>query len=555
MEINRQQRETENAKEYRTAFGILHQASVGIVLTRTREPWRVQDTLREFAFAESKKDDQLDFKLWTNITGWQSFDRDNPAREPALDLPTAEPFTALRAISPLAPAKGFGNGVYVMLYPHFVLGKHPGMIQIIKEYARMFTESPKRLVLVCPLGFTLPPELEDDVTILDFDTPSYSELTTIFGKLMGNLRPEKRPRFDAEQIKRLIALGAGMTAQEYENTIARALVTHKLKLPNVPLEDFAKVITDVKTEVVKRSEVLEMMQAEDMSSVGGLENLKEWVIKRRSSFSEEAKQYGIDAPKGIALIGPPGTGKSLAAKAIASSLGLPLIRFDIGRVFNSLVGSSEQRVRAALKLVDAMAPCVLMIDEVDKAFQANSGGGDSGVSQRVLGAILTWMQETKSPVFMVVTANRVNNLPSEFLRRGRLDDVFSVALPSEEERLEILKIHLRKRNKNAELPDLGIAVERSSGYVPSELEAAVKDALIEAFSTKSELTGELIAEQLGNMRPLSEAFKEDFDAMQTWAVNNARPANKGVSVEAVRSRTRNRSGASVPAARAVNLDG
>lgn len=239
-------------------------------------------------------------------------------------------------------------------------------------------------------------------------------------------------------------------------------------------------------------------------------------------------------------------------------LGLPAIRFDVGRVFNSLVGSSEARVRAALKMVEAMAPCVLMIDEVDKAFQANSGGGDSGVSQRVLGAILTWMQECQEAVFMIVTANRVNNLPSEFLRRGRLDEVFSVSVPGEEEREEIFKIHLRARRQNPDAVDLAQAVERSSGYVPAELEAAVKDAVTVAFATQQPVTGELIAEQLGNMKPLSEAFAEDFQRMQTWAEQNARPANRLPGGSAAQ-----RPGGMAPirqrirpaASRAMNLDG
>jgi SpoVK/Ycf46/Vps4 family AAA+-type ATPase len=262
-----------------------------------------------------------------------------------------------------------------------------------------------------------------------------------------------------------------------------------------------------------------------MDQVGGLDNLKEWVVKRRACFSTEAKEFGIEAPKGAGLFGPPGTGKSLSAKAIASSLGLPLIKFDVGRVFQSLVGQSEERVRASLKMLDSLAPCVVLLDEIDKAFQTNSGG-DSGVSQRVLGAILTHMQESSSPIFWVFSANRVDRLPPELLRRGRLDEIFAVTVPDEDERLEILKIHLNKRKQKADdIPELDAAVAASEGYVPAEIEQAVKDALIEAFTNGGAITGPLIAEQLANMKPLSEAFAEDFNAMQQWAENNARPAS------------------------------
>jgi SpoVK/Ycf46/Vps4 family AAA+-type ATPase len=312
-------------------------------------------------------------------------------------------------------------------------------------------------------------------------------------------------------------------------TVAQALAEGRQLLPNLPIDSFCNTLAQAKVAAVRRSEVLDVLPAVSMDSIGGLDNLKEWVGMRRPCFTEEAKKFGIEPPKGIALIGPPGTGKSASAKAIASVLGIPLIRFDVGRVFNSLVGQSESRVRAALEMVNSMAPCVLMIDEADKAFAGQAGGtsgGDSGVGMRVLGAILTWMQETTAPVFMVVTANRVSGLPSEFLRRGRLDEIFSVTVPFAEEREQILKIHLSKRGKKPEeISDLAVAVERSNGYVAAELESAVKDALIVAFSKNIPVTGELIAEQLAHMVPLSVAFEEDFSRMREWAENNARPAS------------------------------
>ena len=265
-----------------------------------------------------------------------------------------------------------------------------------------------------------------------------------------------------------------------------------------------------------------------MNNVGGLDGLKEWLNARAGCYTQEARDFGIRSPRGCLFAGPPGTGKSLMAKAVAFTMQQPLIRFDVSRVFQSLVGSSEQRVREALKMVDAMSPCVLLVDEVDKAFQSNASNSDSGVGTRVLGAILTWLQESTAPVFVVMTANRVDTLPAELTRRGRLDEVFSVNMPSEDERLAILTIHLRKRGKNVDdVANIEAAVARSSGYMGAELEAAVADALIDAFTKDVPLTGDLIVEQLGNMKPLSEAHPEQFAAMSTWAVNNARPANSG----------------------------
>jgi SpoVK/Ycf46/Vps4 family AAA+-type ATPase len=429
-----------------------------------------------------------------------------------------------------------------MMYAHFWLKPgqaNPVTIQIIKEYCRLFTQNEKRLIILAPMGYTLPQELEEDVVILDFDSPSHAELAEEYEVIMEGFN-DKRPKFNADTKNKILAAAAGMSQHEFATSISRAVVTHRKLLPNVNPDLIINEVMKAKIEVVKRSEVLEVMSSDNMSNVGGLEELKDWLRRRARCFGEAAAKAGIDTPKGIALIGPPGTGKSLCAKATASLLGLPLIKFDISRVFQSLVGQSEERVRAALKMLDAMAPCVVMLDEVDKAFQTGSGG-DSGVSQRILGLILTHMQETTSPIFWVASANRVDNLPSEFLRRGRLDEVFAVSVPEEDERLDILKIHLRKRGYNPDdIKDLEVAAGASSdGYVPAELEAAVKDALIDAYTDKVPVTGALIAKQLGNMKPLSIAFKADFDKMTEWADNNARPASRSKkSKTEVRARTR-----------------
>lgn len=550
-----------NAQTFRRSLATLHQAAIGVILCRTREPFRAIETMRDFAFGES-----LNFKVWTIADGWQSYDRNNPSAAPTVEPNSGDPYAAFRMVSNVNGNDTFGNGIFVMMYPHKPLVGHVGMLQVVKNYCRMFPETRKRLVLLTPPGFALPAELEDDVVILDFDTPSYAELREAYDRVIQGIRNEaRRPRYSDEDVDRIISSGAGMTAHEFENAVSRALIECRTKLPNVPLDDFCEVVLRLKTEVVKRSEVLEVMPTDSIENIGGLENLKLWIRKRASCFSQDARDFGVETPKGIALIGPPGTGKTAASKAIGSVLGLPLVRFDVGRIFNSLVGESEARVRAALKLVEALAPCVLMIDEADKAFAGQArggGGGDSGVGMRVLGALLTWMQETKAPVFMVVTANRTQNLPSEFLRRGRLDEVFSVTVPHEGERMEVLRIHLRKRGHDpAEIENLTVAAERSSGYVSAEIEAAVKDALIEAFTTNVELTGDLIAAQFGNMVPLSEAFREDFEQMQQWAEQNARPASLAVgqTTEAPRTRVRSRAAPIAPTAggggRAMSLDG
>ena len=542
-----------NTEIFTNNFSTLSRAAIGVVVTRTREPFRAIEALREFAAVTENE-----FRVWTLYHGWALYNEREPDSDPTYDQ-LADPIAALRLIN--EPAGNFSDrGIYVMMYPHKAIGQAFIMTQIIKEYCRLFSESKKRLVLIMPPSWTVPEELEDDLVSLDFDAPSYAELQENYGRLITNIASvDSQPKFSANEVDRILAAGAGMTAHEFDNACARALIENRATLPNPSIDSFASIIMKVKTEVVRRSEVLEVMEPGSISEIGGLENLKAWIRKRAECFGQEARDFGVEPPKGIALIGPPGTGKSLAAKAVASVLGIPALKFDVGKVFNSLVGQSEARVRSALKMVDAMAPCVLMIDEADKAFAGQAGGGgggDSGVGMRVLGAILTWMQETKAPVFVVVTANRTQNLPSEFLRKGRLDEIFSVTTPHEGERLEILKIHARKRGVDiSKITGLEEAVASSAGYVPAELEAAVKDALIESFTTKQPFSGALVVEQLKVMVPLKEAFKEDFEAMERWAEQNARPASlpPGGTEEVRRTRVRTRqSGTGV---RSVALDG
>jgi SpoVK/Ycf46/Vps4 family AAA+-type ATPase len=548
-----------HAEEFRRKLGILHHAAVGVILVRTREPFRAIESIRDFTFADPEN---LEFKVWNIVYGWATYDRETPDEKPTTDN-TFDPLAALKNINGLGETNSdnaFPCGVYCMMYPHMVnLAKNPALISAVKEYSKVFPEINKTLVLITTGAFELPSELQDDVVILEFDVPSYRELGLTYDRLVGDVSEHNRPTFSDEDKDKIVASMAGMTAHEAEGSLARALVSLQKDLPNISSKDVSSLVMDVKTEMVKRSHVLSVVETEDMSQVGGLENLKEWARKRAQCFSEEAFRYGIRPPKGVALIGPPGTGKSLAAGAMAYMLGLPLVRFDVGSVFQSLVGDSERNVREALALVDAMSPCVLMLDEADKAFQQTSGG-DSGVGQRVLGSFLSWMQDGKKPVFCVVTANRVENMPSEFLRRGRLSEIFSVSIPTEEEREAIFKIHLSKRGVDPDsVKGLSSAVEGSNGYVGSELESAVEDAMIDAFTEKKDLTGELICEQLSYLVPLSEAFKDQFATMRAWAENNARPANAGSSTKPKKAVKKSRSRAlddgSAPKGRRMNLDG
>ena len=346
-------------------FSTLTNAGVGVIAARTREPYRALNIIREMAFARP----QYHHRAWTMTEGWITYDPSQPEAQGIPDN-VINPLEAIRAIEPRIDDRGQpvpnqtgfpDKGYYAMMWPHFAMNDNrlPPMYQMIAKYAQTLPETAMRLVLVVPYEFRVVSEIEDCVTVLDLDLPTSPELTEVLEGTFETLEDRFRPSYSEEQTERLINAGLGMTGTEFETAVSRSLVDNRSKLPNIPLDDLAQSIMDLKTEIVKRSEVLEVMPAGKMSEVGGLENLKQWVRMRKHCFTEQARAFGVDRPKGCALIGVPGSGKSLSAKAIAHELGLPLIKFDVSRVFSSLVGSSEGKVRAALKQIDAMAPCVV----------------------------------------------------------------------------------------------------------------------------------------------------------------------------------------------------
>lgn len=509
-------------EDYLRKLTILNNAAVSVILTRTREPYRAEEAIRHWCYANGDKC----VHSWSCVTGWQKYMHDSDTVS-GVDQKTMDLLKALKNIADVdnggkEPMQG---NIFIIQYPHWIMGKHPQIVQVLKMYARQLPETDQRIILIVPEGVTLPTELENDIAVLDFHLPHYSELRECFDNIMDSVSEDKF-NFTEEEISTLISSGGGMTESEFESALSRALIESS-KSKDTSFDAINKILLDAKTEVIKRSEVLELIQPVSMNDVGGLELAKQWIKKRKTCFSQEARDFGIDKPKGILGIGPSGTGKSLFAKAIANTLGLPLVRFDIGRVFGSLVGQSEERVRSALKQIDALAPCCVYIDEVDKAgIDPRQSGGDGGTSKRIIGNILTHMQDSEASVFWILTANRVDSLPPELLRKGRLDEIFAILPPDSKEREEIVKIHLRKRKQNPNsIHNLKSVVDASEGFVGAEIESAVNSAIIEAFSDSVEVTAELIVKELESMKPMSVAFKDDFDAMYRWASDNARPSS------------------------------
>jgi SpoVK/Ycf46/Vps4 family AAA+-type ATPase len=324
-----------------------------------------------------------------------------------------------------------------------------------------------------------------------------------------------------EDEERLAKAALGLTLHEAENAFARAMVNDgKLNPRDV------EVILEEKRQIIKKSEILEFVKTDlKIEDVGGLENLKRWLLKRNKSWLDAAARYGLPAPKGVLITGVPGCGKSLIAKAVSAMWQLPLLRLDLGKIFSGIVGSSEENMRKAIKTVEAVSPSILWIDEIEKGFSGMNHGGDSGTSNRIFGTFLTWMQEKTKPVFVIATANNIQYLPPEMLRKGRFDEIFFVDMPTKKERKEIFRLHINKRLKdpevigNFELNDaiLDHLAELTEGFVGAEVEQVVISALFEAFSEDRSIRLEDFEKSIRTTVPLAVTQAEQIQRIREWA--------------------------------------
>jgi SpoVK/Ycf46/Vps4 family AAA+-type ATPase len=375
----------------------------------------------------------------------------------------------------------------------------------------------------------IPPELEKDVTLVDFPLPGEADIRRVLdGMIDANSSAGSRIRIEVDALgrERLAKAALGLTLHEATNAFARAMVDD-----GVLRNEDVQVVLEEKKQTIRKSGLLEVVTVDiSLDDVGGLQNLKRWLTKRNNSWMHEAAEYGLPAPKGVLMTGVPGCGKSLTAKAVAAAWELPLLRLDIGRVFSGVVGSSEQNMRHAIRSAEATAPCVLWLDEIEKGFSGVAdGGGDGGTSSRVFGSFLSWMQEKTAPVFVIATANRVDGLPPEFLRKGRFDEIFFVDLPTRVERRQVWSLHLGRRLSGSRAAGAVIAdddlldrlADTSEGYSGAELEQAVVAALLDAFAERRSLQEDDLFRALKNMVPLSVTQAEQIASVRAWASNRA----------------------------------
>lgn len=416
-----------------------------------------------------------------------------------------------------------GKGALVLLDYLSIYGENPVAVRLLRQVAlqqRDDGEEYSRLILIERPETKVPSALAGDVEIIAPPLPSVEELQEELGAFLEG-QPDATPDGNGETLYAIASAGAGLARHEFARLLARSVIEQGgLDAAWVRQEKARRV-------AVKLGGALTFEDV-DSAPVGGLANLRAWLGQRRAAFaSAKARKYGLPEPKGVLVVGVPGGGKSLTAKTTAREWGLPLLRLDPGRLFGSLVGQSESQARQAIEAAEACAPCVLWIDEVEKGLAGGASGSssDGGTTQRVFGTLLTWLQEKRSPVFVVATANRVEALPPELLRKGRFDDIFTVGLPSLSERTDIAKIHLDRRGRNLGDDAPARIAWATDGFVGAEIEQAVIDGLFAAYAEGRDLeTGDVIAACKAT-EPLSKTAPEDIKRIEAWAQSRARPAS------------------------------
>ncbi len=467
-----------------------------LVVLTTPEEERALETLKSLCHST-----QRHCISWDIAEGFTQLTDGAPSLQTAKD-----PMSALEQID-----KVDGELVIVLKDFHELWGENgsqPMFKRKLRSVVQRLKFSRKTIVVTTPTK-KVPSELKDDAMILEFPSPTVEELDQVLEGLTQ--APGVQVNLTKLGREKMVQAALGLTASQARRVFAKAVVSGGV------LDDRdIDIVTQEKKQVVAENEALEFYPVtETPDNVGGLGVLKDWLRLRERAFTREARDYGLPSPKGMALIGIPGTGKSLTAKMIGGLWRLPLVRLDVGALFGGLVGESEENTRRALKLAETVSPCVLWIDEMEKALA--QGSLDGGTSTRVFGSILTWMAEKTAPCFVVATANDISALPPELLRKGRFDEIFFLDLPTYEERREIIRVHLKKRKRDPRAFDVDKLTRASEGYVGAEIEQAVIDAMYYGFNDDCrDITTEDLVKALADLVPLSRSQAEIIEHLRGW---------------------------------------
>ncbi len=401
----------------------------------------------------------------------------------------------------------------------------PVVVRRLRDVGQKFSANRRTVIITAP-ELAVPAELATLVEYFDLPLPGRDRLRDIVRDAFTRLSKSYtlKLQLDAGGVDAMAANLRGLTEEEAERAISQALVTRYALCPETITD-----VLDAKKQLLRHSGMLEFIEASDnMAGVGGLENLKHWLGQRRGAWEDSARDFGLEPPHGVIILGVQGCGKSLCARAVAGEWKLPLVKFDTSAVYDKYIGETEKRIRKVFQVAEGLAPCVLWIDELEKVFAGSgpdSASADAGVSSRLLASFLSWMQDRKAPVFVAATCNHVTVLPPELIRKGRFDELFFVDLPNQAERRQIFSIQLGKRKRNPADFDLEKVAAAAKGYSGAEIDAAVQGALYAAYSEKKPLGTQSLIDALAQTVPLSTTRAEEIEELREWARTRAVPAS------------------------------
>ena len=464
----------------------------------------------EAAFKKICVEREMRLEIWSVTEGFRVVVNGTGTRD------MKDPIKALEHVN-----RGDGKALYILRDFHHFL-KEPAVLRRLRDLSHLLRKTKKSVIIVSPVQ-KIPPELEKSVcAVIDWELPNRIEIEAIARRLVPQAPPATQQQLESDPtfMERVVEAALGLTEIEAENVFAKSMVRTRTF-------DMETILNE-KKQIIRKSGMLEYYEhREEFSDIGGLDSLKDWLVKRRNAFSSRARDFGLPLPKGILLIGIPGTGKSLTAKAVGALWEMPLLRLDVGKVFAGLVGSSEENIRTVIRTSEAIAPAVLWIDEIEKGFSGtgSSNFSDGGTTSRVFGSFITWLQEKQSSVFVIATANNVQALPPELLRKGRFDEIFFCDLPDRDERRQIFDIHIRKKRRDPAKFNLEKLVDSSGDYSGAEIEQTIISALYDAFDSGDDLTTEGLLTSLTDIVPLSVTMRERIEGMRDWARGRARGAS------------------------------
>jgi len=453
----------------------------------------------------------LIFYQWSVTGGLQRGLNENPYYQ------TGDPEKMIKTVLSLIKSDRSEPGLFVLkdFDKHL---ENSIILRLFKDLVNLVRNSKNTIILLGP-EYKLPKDIEPDAAHIVGGYPDEQEIASVLKGMFHELIQDEKGKVSltVDETQKITKSLKGLSVQQIRNVIHQCFIDDRL----IDIRDLSTV-ESYKKKLFDQGGLLEFCITEDKENIANFDNLKRWLNERKESFVGTTSS--LPPPRGVLLMGVQGCGKSLSIKAIAKELGLPLYRLDIGRLYGQYIGQTEQNLRKALATVDKLSPLCLWIDEIEKGFAASAGESDGGVSQRVLGTFLTWMQERKSSCFLAATANDVYRLPPEFLRKGRFDEIFFVDLPNREIRMFLFRIHLRKRGLNPEKFDCKAFAEKAVNFSGAEIEQAIISALYRASSKKESVSTPLILEQIGFTKPLALLKEEEISSLREWAKERTIPA-------------------------------